>query len=168
MATLTASQTVVASFDTRARAEQAIIQLRAAGYRDSQIGLVGKDTAARNGATTDTNDANDTNAGEGFGIGAATGAAAGAAIGLGILAGAIPVIGPAIVAGTLGTILSNALGGAAIAGLTGALIGWGVPEEDAKHYEEEVRSGRYLVTVNTEDGHGDPRAIFARNGGTVR
>ena len=49
------------------------------------------------------------------------------------MAGVILVIGPIMALGTLGTILTNAAGGAAIAGLTGALIGWGIPEEDAKY-----------------------------------
>jgi len=46
-----------------------------------------------------------------------------------VLAGAIPVVGPAIVGGTLGTILTNAVAGAAVAGVVGALIGFGIPEE---------------------------------------
>src|SRR4051812_49948947 len=37
--------------------------------------------------------------------------------------------------------------GAAIAGIAGALIGWGIPEEDAKYYEGEVQAGRYLALV---------------------
>jgi len=80
----------------------------------------------------------------------------------------IPVIGPVLALGTLGTILVNAAGGAAIVGLAGALVGWGIPEEDASYYEEEVKSGRYLVTVDTTDRAAEARAILSRTGGFDR
>ncbi len=41
--------------------------------------------------------------------------------------------------------------GAAAASIGGALICWGIREEDATCYEEEVEAGRYLVTVETCD-----------------
>ena len=43
-------------------------------------------------------------------------------IGLGVVSGVVPVIGPAIAAGTLGVILSNAAAGAAVAALAGPPI----------------------------------------------
>jgi len=155
---------MVGVFSTRADAERAIAALKAAGYRDDQIGMVGRN---EQGKITKTNAAGETMAGEGAAIGAAAGAAAGAAVGAGIIAGVIPVIGPVLALGTLGTILVNAAGGAAIAGIAGALIGWGIPEEDATYYESEVKSGRYLVTV--ECGYGDDaRDILKRHGGYER
>jgi len=136
---------VVAVFQDRASAERAVSQLRTAGFSDSEIGLVAKSAS---GDVVTKDGSGETLAEEGAVSGAAVGAAAGGLIGLGVLSGFIPVIGPAIMAGTLGTILSNAAAGAAIAGLTGALIGFGIPEEDAAYYEGEVQAGRYLVTVN--------------------
>src|SRR5205085_3986236 len=124
---------------------RAVADLRRAGYRDDQIGLVGKDAS---GKTVKADGGGHTQAGEGAAIGAAAGAATGAAIGVGVLAGVIPVIGPVLALGTLGTVLLNAAGGAAVAGLTGALVGWGIPEHDAKYYESEVQAGRFLVTVD--------------------
>jgi hypothetical protein len=156
--------TRVGVFATREAADRAVAELRAAGYKDSQIGLVHKDERGRT-VKTDATGAN--NAGEGAAIGAATGAAAGAAIGAGIVAGVIPVIGPVLAIGTLGTILLNAAGGAAVAGLAGALIGWGIPEEDAKYYEGEVKAGRYLVTVDCGTGN-DARDVLTRAGGYSR
>jgi len=156
--------TTVGVFDSRAAAERAVADLKVAGYRNDQIGLIGKD---HRGNTVRENAAGETNAGEGAAIGAAAGAAAGAAVGAGIIAGIIPVIGPVLALGTLGTILVNAAGGAAIAGIAGALIGWGIPEEDATFYENEVKAGRYLVTV--ECGYGDDaRDIVRRHGGYDR
>jgi len=164
MATSSTAKTTVGVFETRAAAEKAVSELRAAGYRDDQIGLVAKNAE---GKAVRTDGAGDTNAGEGLAIGAAAGAATGGLVGLGVLAGVIPVIGPVLAVGTLGTILLNAAGGAAIAGLTGALIGWGIPEEDAKYYESEVQAGRYLVTV-TGERHVDARGHFTRLGGYDR
>jgi len=164
---MTATQTcttTVGVFTTRAAAEKAVSDLRAAGYRDDQIGLVAKNAA---GKTVHTDGAGETMAGEGGAIGAAAGAAGGALIGAGIAAGVIPVIGPVLAIGTLGTVLLNAAGGAAIAGLAGALVGWGIPDEDAKYYEGEVNSGRYLVTVNC-GSRTDARDVLVRHGGYDR
>src|SRR5437016_315385 len=77
----------------------------------------------------------------------------------GILAGVIPAVGPVPAIGTLGTALLNAAGGAALAGIAGALVGWGIPEEDARYYEGEVNAGRHLVTV--ECGYGTTPGTFS-------
>ena len=96
--------------------------------------------------------------------GALTGLGLGALAGLGVLSGVIPVVGPAIAAGTLGVILSNAAAGAGIAGLVGALIGAGIPEDEAKYYHGEFEAGRTIVTV-TADGRADEAtAILRRHG----
>jgi len=156
--------TMVGVFQSRAEADRAVADLKAAGYRDDQIGLIGKDDR---GNTVRTGADGESNAGEGAAIGAAAGAIGGAAVGAGIMAGAIPVVGPVLALGTLGTILANAAGGAVIVGIAGALIGWGIPEEDADYYENEVKAGRYLVTV--ECGYSDDVLnIIKRHGGTSR
>src|SRR5207302_107005 len=69
---------------------------------------------------------------------------------------------------TLGTILLNAAGGAALIGIAGALVGWGIPEEDATFYENEVKGGRYLVMVDTKDRQDQARAILQGRGGFDR
>jgi uncharacterized protein (TIGR02271 family) len=76
----------------------------------------------------------------------------------------IPVIGPAIAAGTLGVILSNAAAGAGIVGLIGALIGAGVPEHEAQYYQEEFEAGRTIVTV-AADGRADQATTIMRRHG---
>jgi hypothetical protein len=162
MASKTTCTTRAGLFSTREAADRAIAELKAAGYKNDQIGLVYKNAG---GSTTKLDGAGvpDTKAPEGAAIGAAAGAAGGAAVGAGILAGVIPVIGPVLAVGTLGTILLNAAGGAAIAGIAGALIGWGVPEEDAKYYESEVGAGKFLVTVDCGAGN-DARDLLRRHG----
>ena len=47
----------------------------------------------------------------------------------------------------LATALGGAALGAGVGGLAGALIGMGVPEEEASWYESEVRGGGTLVAV---------------------
>lgn len=155
----------VAIFETQTRAEQAVADLKAVGFSDSEIGMVYRDAA---GNTVKTGAADETHIEDGAMAGAAAGAVGGALVGAGILAGVIPVIGPILALGTLGTVLVNAAGGAAIAGLAGALIGWGIPEEDAAFYENEVKSGRFLVTVETTDRLDEARAILHRYSGFDR
>jgi len=152
-------------FESRERAEKAIADLKAAGFDENQIGMVYRNAK---GETVKTGAADDTYAEEGATIGAVAGAASGAAIGAGILAGVIPVIGPVLALGTLGTLLVNAAGGAAIAGIAGALIGWGIPEEDASFYESEVKAGRYLVTVEANGREAEAKSILHRTGGFDR
>jgi hypothetical protein len=156
--------TVVGVFAIRASAEKAYADLKAAGYRDDQIGLIGKDPK---GKVVKKGKADENNAGEGAAIGAAAGALGGAAVGAGIIAGVIPVVGPVLAIGTLGTILLNAAGGAVLAGVAGALVGWGIPEEEAKYYEECVQEGQYLVTVSCENGE-DAWPVLSRHGGYNR
>jgi uncharacterized protein (TIGR02271 family) len=156
---------VVGVFESRDQAERAVADLRKAGFADAHIGLVGRDAS---GATTRADGAGKTSAGEGAAIGAAAGAGVGGLVGLGIMAGVIPVIGPVLALGTLGTILLNAAGGAAIAGIAGALVGSGIPEEDAHYYEGEVKAGRFLVTVQADGRADDARRIVQGAGGYDR
>ncbi|MFX5537763.1 hypothetical protein ABTD88_19350, partial [Acinetobacter baumannii] len=54
------------------------------------------------------------------------------------------------------------LGGAAIGGtvggVSGALIGLGIPEIEAKQYENKLRDGNILLSVHTENGDEAKRA----------
>jgi len=86
--------------------------------------------------------------------GGALGAAAGYLVGIGALA--IPGLGPVVAAGP----------GAATGGLTGLLVGYGMPEYEAKRYEGKVKSGNILMSVHTETGDEVSRAkeIFKKAG----
>ncbi|MBX9622944.1 MAG: YsnF/AvaK domain-containing protein [Gemmataceae bacterium] len=155
--------TVIGVFANRSEAEAALRDLRAAGFKDDKIGLV-----ARNASGQMVDESGETYADEGAVAGAVAGAGVGTLVGLGVLAGVIPVVGPAIVAGTLGTILTNAVGGAAALGLAGALVGWGISEDDAKYYEGEVKAGRFLVTVDAGDRKDEAWAVLNKHGGYNR
>jgi hypothetical protein len=96
----------------------------------------------------------------------ATGAFTGGVVG-GVLGAAvallIPVLGPAFAGGILVTVFSAALGAMA-GGFLGAFAAIGVPEEHARHYEEEFNAGRTILTVKTEDRQQDALDILYRNG----
>jgi hypothetical protein len=143
MANSTMVDTVVGVFETPASAQRAVSELRQAGFTDKQIGVVAHN---KDGGMTKAVD-NDTKATEGAVTGLAAGAGVGALWGLAILSGLLPGIGPAIAGGTMGVLLSSAAAGAAAAGIGGALLGMGIPDEDAKYYETEFKSGRTIVTV---------------------
>jgi len=74
---------------------------------------------------------------------------------LGWLAGigaiAIPGLGPFIAAGPILAALSGAAVGAAVGGFSGALVGMGIPEIEAKQFEAKLRNGNILISVHTED-----------------
>ena len=153
--------TVVGVFETHARAQQAVAELRAAGFRDDQLGV-----AARHGLSDERgNFVEGDYAGEGTAAGLAAGAGLGALWGIGIATAVLPPLGPALAGGALAAILSSAAAGAAVAGLAGALIGLGIPKEEAEYYQREFEAGRVVVTVAAEGREPEARLIVQRNGG---
>jgi hypothetical protein len=70
-----------------------------------------------------------------------------------------------VAGGTLVAILASAGTGAAIAGLAGALIGLGVPEDEANYYEREFKAGRTLVTVESDRRYDEALSILRNSGG---
>jgi len=137
--------TAIGVFDNHANAQRAVNELRQAGFLETDIGVASRDGQTMQGAT-DTGDKASKTAVAAT-AGAATGAGMGALWGLGIAAGILPGIGPVIAGGTLAAILASAVTGAAAAGIAGALVGLGIPEAEAAHYDSEFQSGRTIVSV---------------------
>lgn len=98
------------------------------------------------------------------GIGAVAGGISGGVLGGLIGAGllAVPGAGPLLAAGWLAAAFGGAALGAAAGGLIGNFTSLGVPEDIARHYDELVRSGRYLVLVRAGEGgpEGQARAVL--------
>ena len=148
---------VTGLFPDRASAEAAYGSVNDRGYSRDDVNLVMSDeTRTRhfvgNGAETELGN----KAAEGAGIGGAIGgtigaiAAAVAAVGTTL---ALPGIG-LVIAGPLAAAIAGAGAGTASGGLVGALIGWSMPEERVKHYEEGIRNGGILMGLrarNEED-----------------
>jgi len=63
---------------------------------------------------------------------------------------AIPGVGRLIAAGPLLATLSAVAAGAAVVGLSGVLVGLGIPEIAAKRYEHRMAEGDILISVNAE------------------
>jgi uncharacterized protein (TIGR02271 family) len=153
----------VGVFDNRADAERAVNELHRAGFRDDQIGYATKGDDVRTGGRaiegTDTGEA-----GEGAAKGAVTGGVIGGILGA-LATGLIPGIGPVIAGGLLAGIIGGAAAGAAAGGLFGALVGsMGVPEEEARYYDQEFQSGRTVVTVKADGRYQDAYDILQRAG----
>src|ERR687894_2658274 len=142
-------RTVVGVFDGPNHAEQALNELRNAGFQPEQVSVVARD----NRETKDMVESTGMGA-EGAGTGAVLGGITGGVLGwlVGIGALAIPGIGPVVAAGALATTLGGAAVGAVAGGLIGALAAAGVPEEDARAYEDHVKQGSILLTVDARDG----------------
>jgi hypothetical protein len=149
------SQLITGIFPTRAVAERATQNLIDAGFapEDTSI-LMSEGTRGR-----DFKVENSTKAPEGAVTGATVGGVLGAVaaglVALGTLA--VPGVG-LVAAGPIVAALSGLGAGAAAGGLVGGLVGLGVPEHEAKFYDEELRKGGILVGVYA---HGD-RVKLAR------
>lgn len=151
---------------TTVQADAILRQLQADGFSGNDISVL----MADKGGTREFALQNSTKVPEGAAAGYGTGFAVGGALGwlAGVGALAIPGVGPFIAAGPI----MAALGGAAIGGvvgtLTGALVGMGIPEFEAKKYEGKVKSGNSLISVHSESKDETTRAkeIFERAGAT--
>lgn len=139
------------TFETRTQAESALRELKDAGFNMDKVSIItrhnGSDT---NLSGTQINTSNSQQAKEGAKAGATGGTVTGGILGLigglGVLA--LPGVGPVA---ELGVVLANTLLGSGIGAaggsLIGALIGWGIPEEKAKYYDERLSEGDYLVLI---------------------
>lgn len=134
----------------RAQAEQIVTHLRSANFSSGDISVLFPDKES----TRDFAHEKNTKAPEGAVAGATTGGLAGGALGwlAGVGALAIPGAGPFIAAGPIIAALSGLGVGATVGGITGALIGAGIPEFEAKRYEGRIKDGNILIAVHTEDG----------------
>lgn len=141
-------QRAIGVFSHRQAAEDALTELRDAGFDLGQISLI-----AKNADTTHSSLAGN-KADEGAKAGAVTGGALGGLGGLlvGLGALAIPGVGPVLLSGAAATALATALTGGAIGaaagGIGGALVGIGIPEERAKVYSDRFQKGDYIIMVD--------------------
>ena len=149
---------------SREQAEVIVDKLRVAGFSANDISVLFPDKSG----TKDFAHEHNTKAPEGATAGGVAGMGIGAILGwvAGIGAIAIPGVGPFIAAGPIVAALSGAAVGGVTGGILGALVGLGIPEFEAKRYEEKIRSGNILISVHTEDSEERTRAkdIFKDGG----
>jgi hypothetical protein len=137
-------------------AEDAVESLKDTGFRSTDISVLFPD----NQGTKDFAHEKHTKAPEGAVAGGSSGAVIGGALGwlAGIGALAIPGVGPFIAAGPIMGMLGGIGIGGTIGGVTGALIGLGIPEYEAKRYEGRIRRGGILLSVHCDDPNWAKRA----------
>jgi hypothetical protein len=143
-------------YPTQASVELAVDQLRAAGYRNTDISVL----MPQNVGSKDLAHEKQTKAPEGAVTGAGTGAVIGGTLGwlAGIGALAIPGIGPFLAAGPLVAALAGAGAAGVAGGIIGGLAGLGIPEYEAKRYEGRIRKGGILLSVHCDDSDWTKRA----------
>jgi hypothetical protein len=153
--TSTHSPLLTGMFRDRESAERAYACLANRGYTKDDVTLLMSDEARKrhfgHGEKTELG----SKAAEGAGIGAAVGGGLGAVLAGLAAAGTIALPGIGLIAmGPIAAALTGGAVGAAGGSLLGALIGYGIPEDQAKRYESGIREGNIVMGVsprNEED-----------------
>jgi hypothetical protein len=140
-------------------AEKAVIALQRRGFGREEITvLMPEELRSRFDETAVVEVEKKSKAAQGLGAGGAIGGALGAIVGAVAAAGTsliLPGFG-LVVAGPLAAALAGAGAGGAAGGLLGALIGAGVPEYQAKYYEQKLKEGGIVVGAETRsEGEAD-------------
>ncbi len=139
---------ISATFKTRSAAESVLRELESIGVKDNQVSLVLTDETRGQHFNMEESSKID----EGIAAGATAGGAVGVILGSLLTATAIVIPGlNLIVAGSVMTGLAGLGAGAAAGGLIGGLIGAGIPEHEAKIYENEIKNGAVLLAVKPEN-----------------
>jgi hypothetical protein len=150
---------------TVTQASQIVSDLRRGGFDDDAISVLYSDK----GTSRDFAHTSSTKAPEGAAAGASAGGVLGAAVGwlAGIGSLAIPGAAPFVAAGPIMAALGGIGLGATVGGTAGALLGYGIPEFEARRFEGKVVGGGILVSVHVAGREERRRACatFAKHGG---
>lgn len=153
---------ISAIYGTRVSAELGTQALIDAGFPKDKISVLfsAKHRDQHFGAVP--RGAEGSNAGEGAAIGGLFGAIIGGFAAVASLA--IP--GGILVAGPIAAAIAGGAVGLAGGGLLGALVGAGIPEQEARYYEQELERGGILVSVAVESERAASlaRSILDRTG----
>lgn len=150
-------------FTDKESSESAYKSLRDRGYADDEINvLMSDDTRKKYYGDGQRETELGTKAAEGMGYGSAIGGTLGAVIG-GIAALGTNLVLPGVglvVWGPIAAALAGGGIGATTGGWVGALIGYGIPEERVKEYEEGIKQGGTVFGVTPRS---DEDAEFFEN-----
>lgn len=164
-ATSTDNKMITGMFMDKDSAEKAYLWAVDAGYSDKEINVVmSEDTKHKYyGAGESLETVVGSKAAEGAAIGGVIGGTVGA-VSAAIAAAGTTLLMPGlglVIAGPLAAGVAGAGAGSLTAGLVGALIGWGIPEERVKHYEQGLQQGGILIGVTPRSD--DDIGKFERN-----
>ena len=147
---------IVGIFSTEVQALKAIDRLRTDGYRDDEISVITSDkenydrlSRVVGDDVMSSVDIKAENAGEKAASGSVIGGIGGFLLGLGAMA--IPGAGPVLAAGPIAGAITGAVAGGTIGGVAGLLTDYGIPEEDARLYEERITEGDIMVLVDDDE-----------------
>ena len=143
------NKAIFAIYKSKVAAENGVTTRKHNGFRMTDISVL----LPREFGSQDLVHTKETKAPEGATAGASTGAVLGGVLGLLVGSGAlaIPGIGPFIAAGPIMAGLAGMGVGGAVGILSGALIGYGIPEYEAKRYEGRIKDGGVLISIHVED-----------------
>jgi len=141
------ARTVVGVFESYDMAEKAANQIKERGLRTDDISIVAKSVSDDNDKSRDgaARGAINDNISDGVVTGGILGGLAGLLIGAGSMV--IPGLGIIAAAGPITGLLSGAVTG----GIVGGLVDLGIPESKSKQYESELKSGRILFSMRTDE-----------------
>ena len=147
-------KTIVATFSNYSDAQRAAHAVKEKGLRTDDISIVTKQgervdsedsqytdntmTMSQQGGRTD-------NISDGVLTGGILGGLAGILLGAGSMV--IPGLGVIAAAGPITGLLSGAVTGS----IVGGLVDLGIPEDEGKFYEDQIRQGKVLFSMKTED-----------------
>jgi hypothetical protein len=135
-------------FRDRESAERAYGSMTRRGYSQSDVDLLMSEEARRRHFDDGRDTELGTKAAEGAGVGAAVGGGLGAVLAALAAAGTIALPGIGLIAmGPIAAALTGGAIGAASGGLLGALVGYGIPEDQARRYENGIRQGHIVMGV---------------------
>jgi len=134
-----AKKSVVGLVQSESKAEAIVNDLRSAGISTNDVSALFPEKSGTEHAAHEQNG----KASEGAGAGAVIGGTLGLLAGIGKLA--IPGLGSFIAAGPIKVALNGAAAGAA-SGIVGALIGMGLPENEARRYAGKIEQGNVLLS----------------------
>lgn len=168
------AKTVVAVFDDRSNAESAARQIADRGLKTEDISIIAKQsnqdtgygpnvTAAMGtaGGTRATGKAVNDNVSDGVVAGGVLGGLAGLLIGAGSMM--IPGFGIVAAAGPITGLISGAVTG----GIVGGLVDLGIPENRSRQYETDIKAGKILFSMRTEENNVDTVAGILRNNNAI-
>jgi hypothetical protein len=165
---------VTAVFRDRLHAQAAFDWLHEQGYTSNEISILMSDRtrAAYFPHEGEQPLTADTKAVEGVGVGGTIGTAVGATLAAVLAVGTtivIPGLGW-VVAGPLAAALAGGGAGAVAGGIIGGLVGLGIPEPNARAYQEAIRDGGVFIGVsprNDEDAGRIQRYFEQHQGDSV-
>lgn len=157
------SKTIVGLFENQTFAENAAREIKEQGLRTDDISIVAKQNDKADDKATNTMTAGGKKINDNISDGVITGGVLGGLAGLLIGAGsmAIPGLGIVAAAGPITGLLSGTVTG----GIVGGLVDLGIPENKGKQYETDVKAGKILFSMNTDEDKIDRIASILRNNG---